>query len=290
MTDDLTIYEEETPEVFEFDPTKEAELIARMEAHEEKLSFTSISNFARSPRHFMLYKLLPQDDVQTPAMLLGSVVDCLLTEADSFTDRYRVAPAGAKMNSLEGLDIWADFLGIELIGKKDEKTATIKAAIQAANFKIIDALAYKQAERIAGAIIRNGAASYVLSRVTETQKALNWEYGGWRWSGRPDFVGEKMIADLKVTVDAKPRACEWIIRDKYYIWQQALYGQGKDQDHFIIMADRSGSVSVHEVTRRSILTAWAQIDDALAGLERCIYKGDWWASYDFWAIGKIYKV
>lgn len=289
MSDETTIYEDE-PIALEFDPQKEAELIERMENHEEKLSFTSISNFAKSPRHFMLYKLLPDDKRETPAMLLGSVIDCLITEPDNFADKYRVAPENAKMNSLEGLDVWAEFLGIELYGKKDEKTAQIKAVLANSDFKVIDAITYKQAERIANAVIRNEAATYVLSRVTETQKKLTWEYGGWNWSGKPDFVGEKMIADLKLTADAKPRMCEYVIKEKYYTWQQALYGQGKDQDHFIIMADRSGSVSVHEVTRRSILNAWAQIDDALAGLERCIYRGDWWASYDFWAMGKIYRI
>lgn len=290
MPENIYELEAETQDLQSVDLQKAAELVARMEAKEEHLSFSSIANFAKSPRHFMIYKL--GEFKETPAMLLGSLIDCLITEPDNFDSKYTVPPANAAMNSNEGLQSWADFLGIEFEAtwKMIDKKRAIDSEKEQSGLKFVDAKTKEQAERIAREVIKNDAANYVLSRVTETQKSLSWEYGGWNWKGKPDFVGGGMIADLKLTADALPRKCERVILDDRYHWQQALYGQGKDQDHFVVMVDRAGNVSVHQLSRKTILNAWSQIDDCITKLERCILWGDWWKSYDFHTPHGIYKI
>ena len=57
------------------------DLIRRIENKEEYLSYSSLREFAISPRHFLRYKMKQKE--QTPAMVFGSLVDCMLLTCGS---------------------------------------------------------------------------------------------------------------------------------------------------------------------------------------------------------------
>ena len=50
------------------------ELIKKIKSKDITLSFSSLKQFAKSPEHFIRYKL--EKFLPTPAMIFGSLVDC----------------------------------------------------------------------------------------------------------------------------------------------------------------------------------------------------------------------
>jgi hypothetical protein len=83
------------------------DLIRRIENKEEYLSYSSLREFAISPRHFLRYKLRQKE--QTPAMVFGSLVDCMILTEDQVEARFAVAP-DVDRRTKDGKAKWEEFI------------------------------------------------------------------------------------------------------------------------------------------------------------------------------------
>lgn len=281
----------EVSEYFE----KRSTLIKSIEANEMTFSFSSFSKFMDSPRHFLEYKL--EERKPTAAMLKGEIGHCLVFEPDEFENRFEVKNIHEPSTELStdfcnfiisGMDCFAAF---EAAGYKRGNAEETQAKYQdyinmmlgLGDKRIITEKSLKQCEVIKNSVNFNDASKYVLNRITETEKGVEWEMEGLKWNGRIDGKGDRIKCDLKIVADADPRKMKYKIRDMKYDVQAALYNIAIDptDDYFIIAADYNGHVSVIQITKEALNAARERIEESMLKLKQCIFLNKWDCSYDY---------
>lgn len=247
-------------------------LIGRIERREEILSHSSFNEFCKSPLHFIRYKL--REKVTTPAMLFGSMVHCLVLEPDEFANRYFIAPV-CDRRTKQGKLTWANALE------------------QAGNKEMVKGEDYEKALKIKNRIYQNGASRWVMDNITHTEVSTDWDFGGYRWRGHIDGMGESIMVDLKKVVDASPRKVEHLIKYERYGRQPVHYLRSKGNRHefYFIAFDDKANISVHRMTKGALSVEREAIDFYMNKFQYCAFKGYWGQSYDFYAPnGGIYDV
>ena len=247
------------------DKSKYWELVEKIEAGDITLSFSSFKEFAKSPRHFIRYKL--KDKKQTDAMVFGSMVHCSILEPDEFDKRYVVAPKVDRRTKAGKME-YALFL--EGVGDKE----------------VVQAKDFEDAKRMGDAVRKNEPGRFLVDRMEEKEVGITWEFGGFDWRGFIDGENDHLLVDLKTTADATPRKLGWSIRDMRYHWQPAFYRMAPGRSHkipFILAVDRNCNVTCVEFSDADIRVAQDQIEWYLTKFHQCIAMGDWHKSYDFYA-------
>lgn len=264
------------------------------------LSYSSISAFGVSPRSFIAYKV--KERKETDAMLLGTVVHCLILEPDTFALRYVVGP-NVNASTIEGKEAWVEFAAERgvLIDKNDKgkynmpKLEDLKSAIKAASgLQVITGKMYEDAHFRARCAVKNGAFQFVLSRITQTEVdtpegfTISVGPSNYRFKGRIDGQGEGIRMDIKNVRDASRHAAARTIQYggmamQAYIYEQA-YGVA---DYYICCIDATGETSAHRLSRKMILDAGEQLEGLLMAFEKAISDSFdrpsvWAESQDFW--------
>lgn len=248
------------------------ELYERLRNNEEILSHSSFNEFMKSPRHFIAYKL--REKVTTPAMAFGSMAHCLVLEPESFEKRYVIMPKFDRRTKV-GKEAFTEFM--ETVGGK---TPVLEAD-------------YQNALYLADCLRKNDASSYVLDRINETEKWIEWEYKKLKWHGSIDGQGKGIKCDLKFVADASPKKVERAIRHEGYGNQCVHYQRGSgtpDDDYFLIACDRSGNICVCQITKGFQSICEREIDSYIAHFKRCQYLDMWHRSYDFFAPDGIFQI
>lgn len=268
-------------------------------------------------------------DKVTDAMMLGRLVDCLSLTPDLTATEFAVEPVGAAMNSLKGCNALLMFYGDMLQGeldylapvenkpltkseaerldelsemidaiskalfagvKMDDKKQTIRAAREICKQSIVSAAMMEQATTIRNRAYSNEASRRILYQFTSTQVESEFDAFGWKWKGKFDGEGERLIADMKMMVSAKPDKAMRTIRDMHYDWQGALYTLPRraGKKFYNICLDRQMGVSVIHLDNRVLTGAWHAVEEMIQHFERCIFEGMddpqvWYSSYDFFA-------
>ena len=264
------------------------------------LSYSSISAFGISPRAFIAYKV--KERKETDAMLLGTVVHCLILEPDTFTKRYVVGP-NVNASTIEGKEAWAEFAterGVTI--EKNEKSKynlpkleELKAAIKAASgLQVITGKMYEEAQFRARCAVKNGAFQFVLSRITQTEVdtpegfTISVGPSNYRFKGRIDGQGEGIRMDIKNVRDASRHAAARTIQYSGMAMQAYIYEQAYGvSDYYICCIDSTGETSVHRLSRKMILDAGEQLESLLTAFEKAISDSFdrpsvWAESQDFW--------
>lgn len=185
----------------------------------DAISSHDVLPLLKSPAHFLANR--ENERVQSPAMLLGSIVDCLLFEPVEFESRYQVLPE-MYVNSKKQWVEWSNYskhckMVVENI-KKSGKTPISEQLLDTAN-------------RIVSNITEHNAARELLKDV-KTQVSIFWEDSetGVKMKGRPDAImqsGEKIsIVDLKTTADASLQTFSRTMLKFGYHIQGAVYSDG----------------------------------------------------------------
>lgn len=300
MNDELGLMEEIQSAPDQFDENKFSVLCDRLRNCEESLSFSAIKNFIPpygSPRMFMAYKLKTKK--QTPAMVLGDVIDCILLTPDELSGKYTTIPEDCAKNSFKGLEAWQLFLNsqnikVDIAGSKmNDAKFIIDIGIEQlkqSGVEILESSQLNLAKAIAGSVMKNDTASYFLSETGKTQVPVEYDAFGWKWRGRKDAEGDQFIMDMKLTVSANEKDFSYQIRKMGYLYQAAIYTQGgKDKKDFFFMGyDRSGEVIVIRVGRAHIEKAWEQLEYFIGQFDRMIYEDKFMWSQDFWRRSGIY--
>ena len=267
---------EETEEVLiiEDRQTKIDQLISDLMGGVKTLSFSSLKAFRNSPADFIDYAF--REKKQTDAMLLGTLIHCLVLEPEQFDSRYTVmddtdimaelADSGNPRNTKKYKEWKATFIA-NCVGE----TITLKMK--------------QQAEIIAGNITHNRAAKKVLSLCPKREQKIEWQYKNFGFRGYYDLGGEKIRADIKKVPDASPRAAQSTIIKMWYHGQAAMYltAEGIKLPFYIICADAKGGVSVHKIDKSLIDHALEEYSTLVDKFNECLLKESFNQSYDFWA-------
>lgn len=266
----------EEPEVLiiEDRQAKIDELISDLMSGEKTLSFSSMKAFRNSPSDFIDYVF--REKKQTDAMLLGTLIHCLVLEPDEFDKRYTVlddtdilstlADSGNPRNTKVYKEWKANFLA-NCVGE----TITLKMK--------------QQAEIIAGNITHNRAAKKILSLCPKREQKIAWQYKNFGFRGYYDLGGENIRADIKKVPDASPRAAQQTIIKMWYHGQAGMYltAEGIKLPFYIICADAKGGVSVHKLDKSLIDHALEEYSKLVDKFNECLLKENFNQSYDFWA-------
>lgn len=259
-------------------------LMKKIKNKELSLSFSAMQKFAESPSHFIAYKLRKVE--QTPAMKFGAMVDCLLFTPDEFEDKYFALDDAGYVAQLQGEGYtnaratkkYKEWLSNELEGSEGKER--------------VESSDYELAKRLVDRLHKNEASRFVLDAIGEVQKAIEFDWQGYKWRGFIDGEGEAIRMDLKIFADAEPNAVRRkIIYDKY-LWQPGVYqiGGGK-KDFYFVVADRNLGVSVHYVSDAQINNAIDELEYHVGLFKKCSVFDEWSCSYDFFAPNSgIYEI
>lgn len=249
-------------------------IVGRLMAHEDHLSYSSISAFRQSPSRFIDYKLGVKEE--TDAMLYGSMLHCLILEPEDFFNRYHIIEDG---------DICAQIGGAKPRATKEYKEWYQVATQEAGKKEIVETADYHAAQVAAYNVRTNRASAKILSMVTEKEKPLDWEFKNFKFKGFIDGDGDKILLDLKTCTDASPAKFQReIISRKYYL-QAAMYlcGLGTHKDCYIIAMDRNNGVSVHKLESKLIEQGAIEYNNILDKFNHCILTDAFDQSHDFWS-------
>jgi hypothetical protein len=243
-------------------------------AHEDHLSYSSISAFKNSPRTFIDYKLGVKEE--TESMQYGSMLHCLVLEPDDFFNRYHTIQDGDICNQIGGAKPRAT---------KAYKEWYQEAVGKAGDKQIVENNDYVAAKIAAENIRTNRASAKILNMAIEKEKALEWEFKNFKFKGFIDGDGEKIIFDLKTCTDASPQKFQREIVQRGYYMQAAMYlcGLGQVKDSYIIACDRKNGISVHKLEGKLIEHGATEFNEILDKFNHCILTDAFDQSHDFWS-------
>ncbi|WP_313266542.1 PD-(D/E)XK nuclease-like domain-containing protein [Sphingobacterium sp.] len=264
--------------VFELNPgyiaVKESYVAAMQEKFEKGelyLSYSSLSNFRKSPRHFIDYKINGNDD--TDSILLGKVLHCLVLEPDTFKDTYCVAP-DCDRRTKEGKAVYAEFL----------ETAKDKT--------LISNNIYTSAVEMAISVLSNEQSKELLDNVMFKERKIDWERYGFKFLSYLDGEGEDYVFDLKSMPDADPKKVQREILNRCLWLQGGMYLEAlqKDKDYYIIAVDKKGNVSVHLLMSSLIDYGKSEFKRLCGDFEDCLSTNSWLKSYEYRSHNGIYPI
>lgn len=276
--------DDQITENLDFSSSEIAAFIERVEAREISLSPSSLRAFCRSPRHFIAYKL--GKFKPTPAMIFGSLVDCLITQPDKFDQHFYFPPEGAKLTSKEGASAWLSLWDIQCPANfADAKALALEMMEREQRSKITQAL-YNEAEKLIAKMRRNQPFHYTLEEADQFQTKITFQFEGWDILGFADMAktGE-WVADLKMAPDTGESKIRYKIREELLLQQLAIYAHGLGvHEARLLFFDRTCHFRAVRV-KDADLTHWMKyVGNVIDKFEDCVFNGNWEQSHDFWSL------
>lgn len=269
---------------------EKAQLIADLQNGDFTLSFSSMSEFKKSPRAFIAYKVKERKD--TAATTLGSAVHCLILEPEKYSERHFIAPdvnGATKEGKAAWEKIYADFVAEPSEGFKMKQADIIAAVKQSTGVTVLTSKINEEAKFRARSVLKNKACRHILDQITYTEKAVNWEFEGIKFRGFIDAGGPGIIADLKNMPDAT------LFKAQSTVWSRGLHlqafgydrSQGGGNACHILAVDGNGETSVHCFSDRNLWSAERQLQNLCYHFKRAILESMfdptvWDASQEFW--------
>jgi hypothetical protein len=154
----------------------------------------------------------------------------------------------------------------------------------AAGKQVLSRSEHGEAVAIAGAV-RNHARASLYLKTGGPEVTLSWQLGTFDCKGRADWIGE-VVADVKSTRDASPKAFAWSCYKYGYFGQAAWYSDG----HFLATGVRKPFVfiavektppyvvQVYRVPEHVLLAGREQYLGLLGRLDYCV-KNNFWGGY-----------
>ncbi len=234
------------------------------------LSYSSLKQFAKSPQHYVHYLTQPREP--SDAMLLGSLVDCLVFEKDKFKKRYAVLP-NFKKTTKAGRE------SVEKFREVNKGKEVISRDLLAKALKI---------ER---ALMANTDARYWLDQLTEVQHEIKfWDNPTkLQLRGFLDGLADDFILDLKTTTDASPETFTRQAYNMNYHLQAAIYQRGvaaetgKWLDYYFVVVETKEpfGVAVYRADEDFIELGKKELRLLLDEFRFCFNNDLWNQSYDF---------
>lgn len=250
-------------------------IVSNLMSGEAALSFSSLKEFKNSPKDFIDYKLKKKE--QTPAMIYGAMVHCLVLEPSEFDKRY---------HAIDDLDICNQIGGAKPRATKAYKEWYEIAKMEAGDRILVETDEMNHARAVAINVHENRASHKVLKIANEREKDVEWEFKNFKFKGKIDGIGKNAIFDLKTCADAENVKFQRDIISMGYYLQAAMYrtAVGEALDYYIIAVDKIGGVSVHQLNEDLLEYGLNEYSRLLDRFNECILSEGFNMSYDFWSM------
>ena len=276
------------------------EMIERIQSGNFHLSFSALYAFSVSPSAFLNYKC--GETKTTNAMLLGSVLHCLVLEESEFKNRYMIGP-DAPLNTAPGKNEWAEFIeqhtsavfdrnkqGTAQLPKKDELFNLFKTET---GMELIPSAIHEDAKRRAKTLVNNPACRKVFNQITQTEAALpeDFEVNGIKFRGRIDGIGDKIILDLKNMPSAVADRAIGSVFARKLTWQMYLYDEafGGGRTPYILAVDGNSECCAIALSDNHLSRAKIEVRQMVTKFKELVLESllfgpkVWDASQNFWA-------
>lgn len=307
---DLELIQEQG-EADKIQPSEFEAFVDMMRTRQTHMSFSSLRNFVPicggSPYGFMKYKLRKFE--ATKAMTLGDAIDVLILTPEE-AGRFAIIPDDAALNSLAGIDSYAQWLGrmvpdfdpgmlqgLKMPGQKKIVEAGLDTLAKTRT--IISSSDYQLAEYISKRVLKNEYVHDIIKykQPDGAQYPVEFHEFGWKWRGKMDlylpYAGRKypngVVIDTKLMVDASHNAAVRTIRNEFYTGQGAIYTKGTNLNvpFLNICYDRQGGVSIIEHSQRTTEGAWKDIEFYMGEMNRLVSVSEflpskWFDSHTHW--------
>lgn len=293
---DISVNEQEAPVSYKDQESEYIALLERLRNKEERLSFSSLKAFSKSPREFIQYKLKPKSP-PNEGMILGSICDFYLTTPDKdFNKEFVVIDKAPTSDNQKGF-CEAMFAGKTKEEAFDEfyKRGSAEAVYDSMKEYIEGHLSGKtictsaqidQAKKIVANLKKSELVMTLLDSCHKFQNKLEWEDKGFKFIGFTDGEGEGLIVDAKfIGKGAEPDKFERQLRDMKYYLQSAMYCQAAGYEgipeFYFIIYDKNLNFTVAKLDYSYILYGLKEYEYLLSKLEQCIKENRWTESYNF---------
>jgi hypothetical protein len=228
------------------------------------LSFSSLKEFALSPKHYMEY--ISKKKESTPDMILGSAFHCFILENEKFDDRFVVAP------------------------KFDRRTKEGKAnseAFDEAN-KGKEVLTPEQWDVLVSCVksfTDHKPAIKLFSERIEVEKKISYTFIDSPITGYIDAIGFDFIFDIKMVQSAHPLTFQREAYNRMLHLQAAIYIMSNlDKGFYFIACEKSApfNVSVMKADSGFIERGISELHRLTTAFNRCMLEDRFNEGYEFW--------
>lgn len=273
---------------------KALELIKKLQNREVRLSFSWLKELAKSPRHFLNYKL-KEWDLPNEGMIFGSIVDLLITEPNNFDLKFKIVKnfpsteiqKGFVKDILSGNSIEVAFSNNYKKGKAEDVYNSLSDYIESLknNITPITQNQYDEAKSCADYLLKQDKITTLLDSCSDFQSKIEFKYKGWDFIGFKDCSAKGLIIDLKHMSLLEPDYVDRQIMKMKYPLQMAIYQNGEEEniiaDCYALAYDKSGNYIICKYDQSILAYARKELDYLLFKLEKCINENLWHESYNF---------
>jgi len=237
-------------------------MITIEQLQERPLSYSSLKEFAKSPRHYLDY--LNRKKETTPAMLFGSMVHCLLLEPSKFSNQFAVMGTIDKRTTA-GKEAYAKF--VEESAGKD----------------VVMENDYNEAMALADNVLSNPKLASWIQNCHQYEQEFRHEVRGLPIRGFFDGVAEDYILEVKTTMDASP---ENLMRDFYnrqYHMQAGIYNIVSDKPikYLIIETKNPYDAYIADATDNYLKKGHELFFETIIRFNKCMEDNEWHKGYEF---------
>jgi hypothetical protein len=298
---------ENPPIIIEEENNAYIALLKRIQSKEEHLSFTSLKEFATSPKNFIKYKLKDRKK-PTDAVLEGSVCDALLCdhirpERHEFENNFSI------VENTPTTDNQISFCDYIISGNNAEESKklsnargtgtelfeTYKSFIEASKSgkQSVSQQLYENCLAIVDGLKKSELVSSLLDSVLDVQVKQEWDFKGYKFKGYKDAEGNNLLIDFKKMPDANPDKVEReIINRKIYL-QMAMYAESFEgiPEVYLIVFDATGNFSVIKIDYSLISYGKREYQYLVTKFEQCSKENRWNESFNFFDVQQrtVYK-
>lgn len=298
---------ENPPVIIQEESSEYIDLLKRIQSKEEVLSFTSLKEFATSPKNFIKYKLKERTK-PTDAVLEGSVCDALLCdyikpEGLEFESKFSVVfdtPNTDNQNSfceaiINGSNPEEAKKMSNARGNSEDLYLQYKSYIEAekSGKQSISSSLYDKCLSIVEGLKKSELVSSLLDSVIDVQVKCEWDFKGYNFKGFKDAEGNNLLIDFKKMVDANPDKVEReIISRKIYL-QMGMYAKSFEgiPECYLIVFDATGNFSVIKIDYSLISYGIREYEYLVTKFDQCVKQNRWSESYNFFDVQQrtVYK-
>lgn len=239
-------------------------MITIEQLQERPLSYSSLKEFAKSPRHYLDY--LNRKKETTPAMLFGSMVHCLLLEPEKFHNDFAV------MGSVDRRT-------------KDGKEAYAKFVEEAVGKDVVMENDYNDAKALADNVLSNPKLKQYIDNCHQREHEFRVGMWGLPIRGFFDGVADDYILEIKTTQDATP---DTLIKDFYnrqYHLQAGIYNlvSSKPIKYLIIETKAPYDSYIANASTEYIEKGQKLLSSVLDKFDKCMNENAWNKGYEYHA-------
>lgn len=259
--------------------------IVAAKLEKDGVSYSALKRFRQSPMSYIDYLTTPF--VQTPAMVLGDVLDVIVTTPEKFEELFFIVPEDFAKRSNEAKALYSLYMDMA-----DGKT-------------LIDNDTFQTALNMTESVYRNEDSRFYLDRMAQSQVWVNFKHRetGLKVRGILDWVSEEeptdhmqFIVDFKTTVSAAPEDWPRQVAKYWYNGQIGLYTmaykynkwQFPDFIHVCIESSEPYNVNCFRSDPGMVKEAQEEVHNTLMAFKYCFDNNLWHKSYDFLRDGVLH--